>query len=348
MRATKHAAPQSRRGLVMGVPLVLVAAGVLAFLAFALLPGSGGGGGSGEAAAGRPAAASVAATAPSTGQATGPAVGTAAETAAPTASAAPPGTTPTVATASAAGTPSPATAAPSPPATTTPRPSTAGATPSPSATAHPVPATASLAGRIKPGASYPGVATSYDAADGNGACSFGPSGDLMVAAMNHTDYESAKACGASVLVRAANGATLTVRIVNECPLPCAPGQLDLSHQAFAELAELSVGRLPITWTLLSPGAPETMSVRYKTGSTQWWCGIQAIGHRNPVATLEVRAPGGWRQLPRSDYNYFLSADGTGCGGPIRVTDIYGEQLTVDGIALQAGIAQPARVQFARH
>ncbi len=91
-----------------------------------------------------------------------------------------------------------------------------------------------------------------------------------------------------------------------------------------------------------------MSVRYKAGSSQWWCGIQVIGHRNPVAALEVQSGGGWRQLTRTDYNYFLSPDGSGCGGSIRVTDVYGEQLTVDGLAVKPDVVQPTRVQFARH
>ena len=85
-----------------------------------------------------------------------------------------------------------------------------------------------------------------------------------------------------------------------------------------------------------------------TGSSQWWCGIQVIGHRNPVARLEVPAGNGWRLLPRTDYNYFISAHGSGCGGPIRITDIYGQQLTINGIALRANVIQPTRVQFARH
>ncbi|SOB86045.1 expansin EXLX1 family cellulose-binding protein [Streptomyces sp. 1331.2] len=348
MKATKHAAPppNRRRGLgpVLGIPLALVAVGVLVCLAFALLPGGGGGTGAAE-----PAAASVAATEPSTPAATGALTDP----------------TPSAASPSAAGATPSATVTPSPSATPTPKPSAPGATTAGRAGTSPSAAqaaadgagsgsgsaqtTASLAGRIKPGTNYQGVATSYDAADGNGACSFGPSADLMVAAMNHTDYETSRACGATVLVRAANGASITVRIVNECPLPCAPGQLDLSHEAFAKLADLSVGRLPITWTELSPGsAPAAVSIRYKTGSSQWWCGIQAIGHRNPVATLEVRAGGGWRQLTRTDYNYFLSPDGSGCGGSIRVTDVYGEQLTVDGLAVKPDVVQPTHVQFARH
>jgi expansin (peptidoglycan-binding protein) len=170
----------------------------------------------------------------------------------------------------------------------------------------------------------------------------------MIAAMNTTDYETSRACGASVLVRAANGKSVTVRITNECPLPCAPGQLDLSQEAFAELGDLKVGRIPITWHLVSPRTSETVSIRYKTGSTPYWCGIQALGHRNPVARLEVRTSGGWRQLPRTEYNYFVSADGSGCGNPIRATDIYGERLTITGIALRPDVVQQTGVQFARH
>ncbi|MEU5278431.1 expansin EXLX1 family cellulose-binding protein [Streptomyces asoensis] len=204
------------------------------------------------------------------------------------------------------------------------------------------------AGRIRPGTAYQGVATSYDIGDGDGACSYGPTSDVMTAAMNTADYETAKACGAYVLVRAGNGASVTVRITNECPAPCEAGQLDLSRQAFARLAALSAGRIPVTWSLLSPSTSDSVSIRYKTGSTQYWCGIQAIGHRNPLALLEVRTSAGWTRLTRTGYNYFLSEQGAGCGGPIRLTDIYGERLTVEGIAVRANVVQGTTVQFARH
>jgi expansin (peptidoglycan-binding protein) len=207
--------------------------------------------------------------------------------------------------------------------------------------------TASLAGRIRPGITYTGVATFYDA-DGGGACMYDPSGDVMTGAMNTADYESSKACGAYVLVHAANGASITVRITNECPGDCAPGQIDLSAQAFAKLAAPSAGRIPITWNLASPRTSGTISIRYKTGSTRYWCGIQAIGHRNPLARLEVETSSGWRQLERADYNYFLSEDGSGCGGALRLTDIYGEQLTVPALAVRANVTQSTGLQFTKH
>lgn len=247
----------------------------------------------------------------------------------------------------------PSSASPSPTAgkkkSVSPKPTPSA--PSPSTSARPAPrtpaATGSLAGRIRPGASYRGVATSYDIGDGDGACSFGPSSDVMTAAMNTADYETSKACGAFVRVRA-GGKSITVRITNECPAPCVAGQLDLSREAFAKLAPLSAGRITVDWSLLSPAISDTVSIRYKTGSSRYWCGIQALGHRNPLARLEVRTgDGSWLSLPRAEYNYFLSEQGTGCGGAIRLTDIYGERLTVEGLAVRAEAVQGTGVQFAR-
>ncbi|MDH6115379.1 expansin (peptidoglycan-binding protein) [Kitasatospora sp. MAP12-15] len=338
MKATKHAAqrPWHRHGPARGVPLALLVVGVLVCLVVTFLVGGGG-------EPGHPAALAAAGTA-----APGASVPPTAE-AAPSASSASASADASPSVASSA--PASVTASPAPSAapTRTPVPAASAApTAAASGSAGAAPAAATLAGRIKPGVTNQGVATAYAAADGNGSCLYGPSDDMMIAAMNYTDYESSKACGAYVSVRTASGAAITVRIVNDCPAPCAPGQLDLSQQAFAKLADLSVGRLPITWTLLSPDSVGTVSIRYKTGSSKWWCGIQVIGHRNPLAELEVRGAGGWQQLPRSDFNYFLSTDGTGCGGELRLTDIYGQQLTLDGITVQPDVVQPTGVQFARH
>lgn len=209
------------------------------------------------------------------------------------------------------------------------------------------PGNAPLVGRIEPGVTRSGVATFYDT-DGGGACGYDPSPDPLTAAMNQTDYEDAKACGAYVLVQAANGASVTVRITNLCPLPCRVGQLDLSPEAFDHLAARNLGEIPVTWKLVSPPSPKRISIRYKVGSSEYWCGVQVIDHRNPLARLEVRTNGGWKQLQRTDYNYFLSEDGAGCGGAIAVTDIYGERLVVDPLPVKADVTQPTTLQFAQH
>jgi expansin (peptidoglycan-binding protein) len=208
---------------------------------------------------------------------------------------------------------------------------------------------APLAGQIKPGEIHQAPATWYDAT-GGGACLYDPTSDPLVVAMNWSDYETAKACGAYILVRAANGRSITVRVTDECPSPCRVGQLDLSRAAFAMLADPQLGEIPVTWTLVSPPAlAKKISIRYKSGSSQYWCGIQAIDHRNPLARLEVQVNGQWRELRRTDYNYFLSEDGAGCvGGAIALTDIYGERLVLNPLPFEPDVTQPTSLQFAAH
>ncbi|WP_231114531.1 expansin EXLX1 family cellulose-binding protein [Lentzea aerocolonigenes] len=224
-------------------------------------------------------------------------------------------------------------------------PVTSSSPPASSARPTPVAAETALAGKIKPGATRTGPATFY-ASDGGGACSYDPGPDPLTVAMNWSDYEDSKACGAYIMVKAANGKSITVRVTNLCPAPCRVGQLDLSREAFAQLANPQAGEIPVTWTLVSPPLEKKISVRYKTGSSQYWCGIQAIDHRNPLARLEVQAGGQWKELPRKEYNYFLSENGAGCGGAMALTDIYGERLVVNPLPVKPNVTQPTNVQFA--
>jgi expansin (peptidoglycan-binding protein) len=189
--------------------------------------------------------------------------------------------------------------------------------------------------RSGPAAANPvhqGIATYYDAT-GAGACLFDPSPqDLMVAAMNGEEYENAALCGAFVSVSGAKG-TIVVRIVDLCP-ECQAGHLDLSREAFAEIDELYLGRVPITWQVVSPDLSGPIAYHFKDGSNQWWTAVQVRDHRNPVAKLEYRDSGGdWVAVPRTSYNYFVQTNPGMGPGPydFRVTDSYGNVLVDQGI-----------------
>jgi expansin (peptidoglycan-binding protein) len=141
-----------------------------------------------------------------------------------------------------------------------------------------------------------------------------------------------------------SGKTITIKVVDQCP-EGQPGDIDLSREAFAQLAAPVTGRIRISWKLLSPALSGPVAYKYKTGSSRYWCGIQVRNHRNPVRSLEVKVNGTWKSLPRADYNYFLSTDGSGCGATIRVTDIYGNRLTDSSIAILPDAVQPGHAQF---
>ena len=90
----------------------------------------------------------------------------------------------------------------------------------------------------------------------------------------------------------------------------------------------------------------------------WSCAVEfAAGpglpfHNRPACReplrdgCEVRSGGAWTPLPRTEYNYFLSEQGGGCGGALRITDIYGEQLTVEGLPVRPDVVQRTGAQFA--
>lgn len=100
------------------------------------------------------------------------------------------------------------------------------------------------------GQEFSGEATYY-AADGTGACGFKASpNDLMVAALNGTQFTKKAWCGKCALVTGPNGNAVKVRIVDLCP-GCKNGGLDLSKQAFLALSPLSAGRIKITWHVVA-------------------------------------------------------------------------------------------------
>jgi expansin (peptidoglycan-binding protein) len=180
---------------------------------------------------------------------------------------------------------------------------------------------------------HQGIATYYDAT-GAGACSFDPSpGDLMVAAMNAEEWNNAAQCGAFVRVTGSKG-EVTVRIVDLCP-ECKAGHLDLSREAFARIADIPLGRVPISWQGVSPAISGPIAYHFKDGSNPWWTAVQIRNHRNPIAKLEYRNAGGqWVSVPRTSYNYFVQTSPGMGPGPysFRVTDSYGNVLSDSGIA----------------
>ncbi|MBZ4418610.1 expansin EXLX1 family cellulose-binding protein [Myxococcus sp. RHSTA-1-4] len=170
-----------------------------------------------------------------------------------------------------------------------------------------------------------GIATYYDAT-GAGNCSYEPNGDLMVAAMNTPQYNGSAACGMCVDVQGPKG-SVRVRIVDRCP-ECDTGHLDLSREAFAKIAEMQQGRVSITWTPVSCDVAGNLEYHFKNGSNPWWTAIQVRNSRLPIQKLEWRrGTGGWNNIPREDYNYFVNDSGMGDGSfQLRVTASDGQTV----------------------
>ena len=175
----------------------------------------------------------------------------------------------------------------------------------------------------------------YYYATGAGNCGFDPSPqDLMVAAMNHVDYNNSAICGAYIQVDGPQGSVM-VRVVDQCP-ECPAGDVDLSVEAFAKIAPISAGRVSISWQLVSPPLEGPIVYHFKNESNQWWMEIQIRNHRNPIQKLEIYNGSSYQTIPRMSYNYF-QVSGMGAGPyTFRVTDSLGNVLVDSGIPLTPG------------
>lgn len=194
------------------------------------------------------------------------------------------------------------------------------------------------------GPTHSGEGTYYNA-DGSGNCLFPASPEnLMVAAMNHTDYANAALCGAYVQINGPRG-TVIVRIVDRCP-ECPAGDVDMSPQAFAQIADLPQGRVPITWQLVSYPVDGPIVYHFKEGSNQWWTAVQIRNHRHPITKLDYWNGSQWVEAPRQPWNYFVEAAGMGPGPyTIRVTDNFGHTLIDSNIPHIEDGSVPGTAQF---
>ena len=226
------------------------------------------------------------------------------------------------------------------------------ATASPACASVIIPATSGITGAGVPeagvtgaqaGGQASGEATHYElAAGGMGNCSYPspPAGQLYVA-LSPSEYGAAAACGSYLQVTGPGG-SVTVEVVDQCP-ECQAGHIDLSEQAFARIAPLSAGLVPVSYhTIADPPLPAPLSLLVKTGSSAYYLALLPINNGNPLASVAVRqASGGWQELARTTYGYWLASSGAGPGPfTVRLTDSLGHQATVNGITISPGVVQP--------
>ena len=157
-------------------------------------------------------------------------------------------------------------------------------------------------------------------------------------ALNTAQYADAAACGACARVTGPDG-TIDVQIVDQCPIDtnpiCYEGHIDLSPPAFDAIGNPVDGIIPISWHWVPCDVVGPIQYLFKDGSNAFWTAVQIRNHRYAIASVEHRGDDdAWHALARTDYNYFVAEDGMGPGPyELRVTDVYGHQVTDDGIAL---------------
>jgi len=194
---------------------------------------------------------------------------------------------------------------------------------------------------LSPAGAVSGIATHYVLQPGGGNCSFPfPPGDGLFVALSPSEYDSAAPCGSYLEVSGPDG-SVRVEVADQCP-PCASGHIDLSEAAFAKIAPLAAGLVSVRYqTIADPPLPGPVSLRVKEGSSQYWLALLVMNAGNPVASVQVETgSGGWLDLARASYNYWIAQSGAGPGPfTVRVTDTFGHQVTLHDVALEPGVVQ---------
>jgi expansin len=191
------------------------------------------------------------------------------------------------------------------------------------------------------GTATSGIATHY-VLQGLPNCSYpSPPADGLFVAMPPDEYASAAGCGGYLEVQGPDG-SVRVEVIDQCP-GCGPGHIDLSETAFAAIAPLNAGLIDVTYQhLVNPPLPGPVSLLVKEGSSQYWLALLAMNTGNPLASVQVESEpgGGWQDLVRASYNYWIAQSGAGTGPfTVRLTDTAGDVVTVRGITLSPGVVQ---------
>lgn len=182
---------------------------------------------------------------------------------------------------------------------------------------------------------HKGKASHYDGGDSGGNCSFpGPPANRLYVALGAAQYAGSAACGSFLDVTGPKG-TVRVMVLDRCA-GCSGSKIDLSRQAFAKIADLSQGIVPVSYrAVVNPPPPGPLTFRLKSGASQWWFAVQVGNHGNPVKSVAAKRAGSdWRAAKRGSDNYWVIDGGIGPGPySIRVVDVYGNEAVATGIRM---------------
>ena len=205
------------------------------------------------------------------------------------------------------------------------------------------------------GETYQGRATFYDAANPTGG--LGNSGyDIPydnlegITAINNIQWNGSEASGAFLQVSGPKqraGAAPIVVQVTDLLYERSDG-LDLSTEAFAQVADPVDGVVNIEYELISPDDGFQTPYGYSIGqgivvegiaeSNPWYGAVRLNNHRHPIESVElIEEDGDIVPLQRRSDNRFTIENGALYGAQdLRVTDIFGQQVTLDDINITNG------------
>lgn len=150
-------------------------------------------------------------------------------------------------------------------------------------------------------------------------------------------YDNSNYCGVCVEVTGKKG-TQIIQVVDQCPSCQVEGDIDLSPAAFQIIVgDLSIGKSPISWKAVAcPLAGKNIRVTTQ-GSNQWYAKVIIEQHVNKIKAVEIYNSSSWKSLVReADNGWTTSGVSIPGNTQVRITDVFGEQVVVDGVEIASG------------
>jgi len=193
------------------------------------------------------------------------------------------------------------------------------------------------------GTFYVGVA-----GGGEGNCSLPVAlDDFLHCALNNFDYDGSAACGGCIRVSGTKG-SVTLKVVDRCP-ECAEGDVDMTQEAFAMIAEVIDGRVPISWKFVP--CPDdiinpSIKINFKEGSSAFWTAIQFRNTKHAITKMEYqKTDATWQSVNRELFNFFIEPSGIPSPMNLRITSVLGERLLFKNISLDLNNDYNTNTQF---
>lgn len=192
---------------------------------------------------------------------------------------------------------------------------------------------------------YFGDGTYYDSIAGtsSGNCSTPIAiDDYKYCALNNFQYNNSEACEACINVQGPNG-SIVLRVVDRCP-ECLSGDVDMNQQAFAEIAEVIDGRVPISWSFVECPLQENIEIVLKEGSSMYHTEILVQNLKHAISSLEYLDDEGlWQNTERQLYNFFVESNGINSPMTLRATSVLGEELVFENVSYGTNTPLPANL-----
>ncbi|MER7006974.1 expansin EXLX1 family cellulose-binding protein [Dactylosporangium sp. NPDC000555] len=189
-----------------------------------------------------------------------------------------------------------------------------------------------------------GGSASHYSAGRNGMCNLGTPAEGAYAAVGRAEYAGGSACGTYLDVTGPNGTT-RVQVVDMCP-GCPAGKVDLGKGAFARIGALSAGIIPVTYATVRDPEVGPLRVKVSGGTARSSLSVVVDNHGNPLSTVELQTPSGFAALRHGEDNTWTGSFGA-LSDPVtlRISDGYGHQALVDGLALGQKDFQQTQTQL---